>query len=78
MSFDKNYKGYQSFQYLEKDIDYKYFELAEELNRVPSTKVSLNTEQEALVAKILTENILISVHEHLGVFPKDIANTCLY
>ena len=75
MSLTKNYKGYQSFEYLEKDVDYKHFELAAELDRVPSTKVPLNPEQETLVTKILKENILISVHEHLGVFPKDIMQT---
>jgi len=78
MSLNKNYKGYQSFQYLEKDRDYKYFELADELNRVPSNRVELSTEQEELVTKILTDHVLISVHEHLGTFPKDINQTPAY
>ncbi len=78
MSLTKNYKGYQSFQYLEKDIDYKYFELANEVNRVPSSRVELNADQEAMVEKILKDHILISVHEHLGTFPKDIMQTPSY
>ena len=78
MSLIKNYKGYQSFQYLEKDVDYKHFELADELDRVSSSKVELNQEQEAIVEKILTDHILISVHEHLGTFPKDIMETPAY
>ena len=78
MSLTKNYKGYQSFQYLEKDKDYKSFELAKEVGRVNSTKVPLNAEQEKLVEKILRDHVLISVHEHLGVFPKDIMQTPAY
>ena len=60
MGSNKNYKGYQSFQYLEKDVDYKHFELAEEIGRVPSTKVPLDANQEQLVERILKENIIIS------------------
>lgn len=78
MSLTKNYKGYQSFQYLEKDVDYEYFELADEVNRVPSTKVDLSAAQEEKVSKILKECILISAHEHLGTFPKDIMQTPAY
>ncbi|MCC1485105.1 dipeptidase [Winogradskyella immobilis] len=78
MGSNKNYKGYKSFQYLEKDIDYKHFEQAKQVNRVSSTKVPLNEAQEQRVAKILKEEIIISVHEHLGTFPKDIMQTPAY
>ena len=78
MSLTKKYDGYQSFQYLEKDKDYQSFELAQEVDRVNSSKVSLNEEQEKLVEKILKDHVLISVHEHLGVFPKDIMQTPAY
>ena len=74
MSFTKNYKGYQSFQYLERDADYKYFELADEIDRVASAKVQLNDDQEKLATKILKNHVLISVHEHLGTFPKILCN----
>ncbi len=78
MSLTKNYAGYESFQYLEKDVDYRHFELADEVDRVSSTKVALNAEQEETVNKIIKENVLISVHEHLGTFPKDIMQTPAY
>ena len=78
MGSHKKYNGYESFQYLEKDIDYKHFEQAEQINRVPSTKVPLTAEEEQRVAKILEEEIIISVHEHLGTFPKDIMQTPAY
>lgn len=78
MSLTKQYNGYRSFEYLEKDIDYKHFDLAPELDRVPSTKVPLDGSQEEIVKKILTEKVLISVHEHLGTFPEDIMQTPAY
>ena len=78
MSSTKNYKGYRSFQYLQPDIDYRLFELAAEIDRVNSTKVPLTDEQEQQAEKFIADNILISVHEHLGVFPKDIMQTPAY
>lgn len=78
MSLTKNYKGYKSFQYLERDKDYKYFELAEEIDRVPSHLVPLTAEQETKVEQIIQNNIMISMHEHLGVFPKDVMETPEY
>ena len=75
MSLTKQYNGYQSFQYLEAGRDFKAFELAEELDRVDSAKVQLNAQQEQRVEQFITDNILISVHEHLGVFPRDIMQT---
>ena len=78
MSSTKNYKGYRSFQYLQPDVDYRLFELAAEIDRVNSTKVPLTDEQEQQVETFIADNILISVHEHLGVFPKDIMQTPAY
>ena len=78
MSLTKNYSGYKSFQYLEPGKDYRSFELADEIDRVASTKVSLTEEQERQVEKFITDNILISVHEHLGVFPADVMQTPQY
>ncbi len=78
MSLTKDYKGYQSFQYLEKDVDYKYFPLAREVERVNSTKVPLSEAEEARAKAFIENNILISMHEHLGVFPDDIMQTPAY
>jgi len=50
----KNYAGYKSFQYLESDVDYPHFDLAPELDRVKSTKVQLEEDQEEKVARILS------------------------
>ncbi|MEM8894866.1 MAG: membrane dipeptidase [Bacteroidota bacterium] len=78
MSLTKDYNGYQSFQYLEKDVDYKYFPLAKEVERVNSTKVPLSADEEARAKAFIENNILISMHEHLGTFPDDIMQTPAY
>ena len=39
MSLAKSYDGYRSFSYLEPGVDYKAFELAPEIDRVPSHPV---------------------------------------
>ncbi len=78
MSLSKNYTGYTSFQYLEKEIDYPDFALASEINRVPEYLVPLNEPQEALVKNIVENHIMISMHEHLGVFPADVMQTPQY
>ena len=69
----KNYHGYTSFQYLEPEKDYKVYELVQELNRVPSTQVEVSSEQEARVKTIFEKNIIISLHDHCFVAPKDLS-----
>ena len=47
MSLKKKYDGYTSFSYLEPDADYKVFELADEVERVPPYRVPLSEDEEA-------------------------------
>lgn len=75
MSLEKTGTSYQSFSYLEPGRDYRPFELADETGRVPSHLVPLSPEEEARALRILESEVLISMHEHLGVFPADIAET---
>ena len=42
---------------------------------MPAEPVALDAEQETRVERLLRENILISLHEHLGVFPADVSRT---
>ncbi len=67
----KNYNGYKSFQYLEAGLDYKPFRLAKEINRVEPYVVEVSEEEEALVQKILDEEIVVSLHDHTFVVPED-------
>jgi membrane dipeptidase len=78
MSLKKNYSGYKSFSYLEAGTDYKVFDLADELARVPSAAVELTGAEEARLAALVDANLLVSMHEHLGVFPDRIEETPEY
>jgi len=75
MSLKKNYDGYRSFQYLEAGKDYKPFDLTREIDRVEPFTVPLTEEEEARVTALLDTSILISLHEHLGLFPADMSET---
>lgn len=74
----KNYRGYKSFQYLEPGPDYRPFKLAKELGRVPAYEISLSPEEEARVARILDENLVVSLHEHTFVVPEDLGDFAEY
>src|SRR5438445_13880172 len=65
------YAGYRSFQYLEPETDYREFELAKELDRVPSRTVEVSASQEDRVQRILDEHVAVSLHDHCFVVPQD-------
>jgi len=71
MSLSKRYLGYKSFDYLERDIDYKVFKLAKEINRVEPYLVPLSASEEERVSRIVDENQVISFHDHPIVCPED-------
>ncbi len=74
----KRYNGYASFQYLEPGIDYRPFELAAQIARVPTYTVPVSEAQEALVQQILTEEMIVSLHEHTSVMPEDVSESVEY
>jgi len=78
MSLKKRGTDYESFAYLERGVDYAGFELARQIERVPQELIPLTEEEEARVERLVSENIMISLHEHLNVFPADIAETPAY
>ena len=78
MGVGKRYDGYTSFSYLEAGGDYKEFELADELHRVPSFRVELTDEEEARAHDLAQRFLLVSMHEHVGVFPDRIDETPEY
>ena len=75
MGLGKRGTGYRSFGYLEPGIDYRAYPLAREVDRVAATPVELDAGQEERVARLLRDHVMVSLHEHLGVFPADIAQT---
>ncbi|MEZ4414776.1 MAG: membrane dipeptidase [Gemmatimonadota bacterium] len=75
MAVKAGYRGDRSFEYLEPGADYRAFELAPELGRVPPFVVPLSAEQEAQAQRLAASTPMISLHEHLGTFPADIQQT---
>ena len=78
MSLNKKYLGYKSFDYLEKDIDYKVFQLSKEVNRVEPYLVPLSASEGERVNRIVDENPVISLHEHPQVYPEDMTKMIDY
>ncbi len=74
----ERHDGYRSFAYLEEGIDYEAFELADELERVPSDEVPLTSDEEARAERLSEELLMVSLHEHAGVFPARIEETPAY
>jgi membrane dipeptidase len=72
MSFTKKGTDYESFSYLEAGRDYKVFDLADETNRVDLYLVPLSDEEEKRVERLVTDNLMVSLHDHITVFPDDI------
>lgn len=67
------YDGYRSFQYLEAGVDYQPFDLAKEIERVPSRRIEISADQERRVQRLLEENTVVSLHDHVTVAPANVA-----
>jgi membrane dipeptidase len=78
MSLTKNYDHYRSFEFLEADKDYASFKLASDTHRVEPYLIPLTETQEQKVKDLLRDNVYISMHEHLGIFPDDVYETPHY
>ena len=74
----KNYKGYKSFDYLERGVDYPAFELAAQVDRVPQFVFPLDDDDEVRAMRLLKDTILVSLHDHLGCFPEPVSDTKAY
>jgi membrane dipeptidase len=75
----KQYTGYRSYEYLEAGTDYRKFDLAPELDRVPGYEgVPLDPAQTERVRKLLTASMVISLHDHPTIFPDEIGQTVEY
>ncbi|OZM77975.1 dipeptidase [Pseudonocardia sp. MH-G8] len=67
------YTGYKSYSYLTPGADYVEFDLDDELDRVPAYDLGLTTEEEERARRLLDDNVVISLHDHPQVFPRDIS-----
>src|SRR3954470_2934142 len=68
----ERYTGYTAYDYLEKGVDYREFAYAKQIGRVPEYQgLDLSESQAARAKKLLAEETVISLHEHVQVFPED-------
>ena len=69
------YDGYTAYQYLEKGTDYRGFPLAKQIGRVPEyAGLDLDAAQAERAERLLREETVISLHEHVQVFPEDMTH----
>ncbi len=78
MGITKLGTDYKSYSYLEAGKDYKEFDLADELNRVDQYLIPLSDEEEKRVEQIVKDNLMVSLHDHITVFPDDISESPQY
>jgi membrane dipeptidase len=74
----KHYGGYRSFDYLVAGTDYQAFELAPQIGRVEPFVLPLDPDQDARARGLLAGNIAISLHDHCGIMPADMADNDAY
>lgn len=70
--------GYRSFGYLTPGEDFRPEDLVEDAALFPAHPVPLSSEDEARAERLACELVLVSLHEHLGSFPRDIHQTPAY
>ena len=60
---------YRSYGYLEPHRDYRVFDLAPEVDRVPPYPLRLDREQAERARRLVAESVVISLHDHPSVYP---------
>jgi membrane dipeptidase len=71
----KRYTGYTAYDYLERGKDYRDIAYAKQIGRTPPYQgLDLSDAQRERTKRLLTEEIVISLHEHVQVFPEDMSN----
>jgi membrane dipeptidase len=68
---DSAYRGYTSYSYLGPG-DLPAFDLDDELDRVPEYELGLSAAEAERAGRLLRDSIVISLHDHPVVFPRDI------
>jgi membrane dipeptidase len=71
-SADSSYRGYRSYSYLVPGDDYEIFELDDELGRVPDYPLGLSAAEAERAARLLDSSMVISLHDHPVILPRDI------
>jgi len=69
---DSPYRGYKSYSYLTPADDYEVFDLDDEIGRVPDYAVGLAGPEADRAGRLLRDSVVISLHDHPVLFPRDI------
>ena len=72
MGRNKKYAGYKAYQYLEPGVDYKEFNLRGGVVTDWWHPVPLTKSEEERFEQLMERNIVVSLHEHPSLYPKDI------
>ena len=72
MPDDAPYRGYKSYSYLAPAEDYDVFDLDDELGRCPGYEPGLSAAEAERAGRLLHDSMVISLHDHPVVFPRDI------
>jgi membrane dipeptidase len=68
----KRYTGYTAYDYLDRGVDFKEFRYAEQVGRVPPYQgLELSDSQRERTERLLRDEVVISLHDHVQVFPAD-------
>ena len=78
MSDVRRHRGYRSFSYLEAGRDYRAFDLAPEVGRVPAYPMRLSIAEQERAERLLKDSVVISLHDHPTVFPERITEVIDY
>jgi membrane dipeptidase len=69
----KRYTGYTAYSYLEEGVDFPARAWAKQVGRVPPYQgLDLSEAQEERARRLLTDEIVISLHDHPQVFPENL------
>lgn len=69
---------YRSYSYLRVGVDIPAFDLDPEVDRVPPYDLGLDADDAARVHRLLSDNVVISLHDHPVRFPRDMSQTPAY
>ncbi|MFC5369204.1 dipeptidase [Salinirubrum litoreum] len=72
MGSDKQYDGYQSYEYLTADEDYVSVELADMFSGYDAHEIALSDDEEARLESLVADDVVISLHDHPFYFPEDV------